>query len=103
MERYYLDIVGLTSMQRTSPGNKLLEFAILIAPPLWSQDVGVHPSDSSCKGRDLRVVCAYALNDSSECLAFLEASAGVLEGSLFRDSIVPWREFNPHVGNGSET
>ncbi|KAI3363710.1 hypothetical protein L3Q82_001324 [Scortum barcoo] len=122
VERYRLEIVGLTSTHSLGSGTQLLErgwtlhysgvaqgerrragVGLLIAPQLSRQCVGVHPGERErvaslrlrVGDRSLAVVCAYGPNSSTEYPAFLESLGGVLDSAPTGD--------NAHVGNNSDT
>ncbi len=122
-----LDLVELTSMHSISPGTKFPDrswtlsfFRVaqgvrglggcrdthkLPAEPCFfglhpSGQEGCHPSLLGHRGKTLTVVCADALNSSSEYECLLETLNGALHGG---DSIVLMGDFNVHVGNDGDT
>ncbi|KAK3542811.1 hypothetical protein QTP70_003071 [Hemibagrus guttatus] len=129
VERYRLQIVGLVSTHSLGSGTQLLErgwtlffsgvphgerrragVGLFIAPQLSRHVLEFSPVNERVVSlhlqtgdRCLTVVSAYGPNGSVKYPNFLETLRGVLEGAPTGDSIVLLGDFNPHVGNDSDT
>ncbi|GAA6106566.1 receptor-type tyrosine-protein phosphatase F-like, partial [Tachysurus ichikawai] len=129
VERYRLDIVGLTSTYSLGSGTQLLErgwtlyysgvahgerrragVGLLIAPQLSNHVLEFTPVNERVVSlrlrvgdRSLTVICAYGPNGSVEYPTFLASLEGVLESAPTGDSVVLLGDFNAHVGSDSDT
>ncbi|GAA6079479.1 uncharacterized protein LOC115409932, partial [Tachysurus ichikawai] len=129
VERYRLDIVGLTSTHSLGSGTQLLErgwtlyysgvahgerrragVGLLIAPQLSNHVLEFTPVNERVVSlrlrvgdRSLTVICAYGPNGSVEYPTFLASLEGVLESAPTGDSVVLLGDFNAHVGSDSDT
>uniref|UniRef100_A0A674MKS4 Endonuclease/exonuclease/phosphatase domain-containing protein n=1 Tax=Takifugu rubripes TaxID=31033 RepID=A0A674MKS4_TAKRU len=125
VERYRLDMVGLTSTHSVGSETQVLEggwtlfyagvtqgerrrvgVGFLLAPRLSSSTLGFSRLSERVASLRLRVgervltvVCAYAPNNSSKYPPFLEDLGRTLDS----DSIMLLGDFNTHVGNDSVT
>ncbi|KAI3360389.1 hypothetical protein L3Q82_002300 [Scortum barcoo] len=130
VERYRLEIVGLTSTHSLGSGTQLLErgwtlhysgvaqgerwragVGLLIAPQLSRHVLEFTPVNERVASlrlrvgdRSLAVVCAYGLNSSTEYPAFLESLGGVLDRVLqLGTPLFYWGLQRSREGNDSDT
>lgn len=116
IERYWLEIIGLTSMDSTGSGIQLERswychyFGVTKGEWRWV-DVDVfivshlnrHVLEFTKVNESLIVVCVYSPNRSTQYPVLFWSLGVILESSPTGDSIVLLGDFNANVGNDSLT
>lgn len=105
VERYWLEIGGLTSMQSMFSGTQLFaqgelwqaDVCSLIAPQLSPPCAGVHYGEQG-----ITSLCCWFRDKSLAVLAFLVSLGGVFDSAPSRNCIGLLGDFNAHAGDASD-